>query len=211
VSRSGGVAGPNTARLDALFDHTTRPLRDSVRLQLAGVTLPSIQIAGLNAQMNLGAGASELAVSKVGDSIAGRWLWRSPDVGWQRLASQGTGVGARILDFLWGVVSGVEAVDLEVRFSGSARGPGLGIRSNIGTAISQSLRRQLSTEIAAAESRLRQEIESRVAEPIAEVRGKVSSLQEEVVGRITQQRAALDQVKADLEARIAELRRGIGP
>jgi uncharacterized protein (TIGR03545 family) len=204
-------AGPDI-RVNALLDHVTAPGRDSLAVALSGVSLPAISLSGIGAELQLGRGASSLTLARVGDSIAGRWTWSSSSIEWSRVTPLGaTGPLAQVEQILWRSLTDLQQVDVEVRFSGSARGPRLAIRSNIADQLAQSLRRQLQGEIEAAEQRIRAEIDRHIAEPIAEARGRVTAFQEQAQGLVAERRQQVEEVREQLEARIAELTRGLPP
>ncbi len=144
--------------------------------------------------------------------MSGRWFWRSALVSWERLTDpQVEGVRGRVENLLWRTVSGIRDVEIELRFTGNVAGPSLAIRSNVGTAISNSLRRQLQGEISDAEQQVRARVNGLVAQPMQEARSRLSALEDEVQSLVTQQRSQLDAVKAELEARLGELTRMLPP
>jgi uncharacterized protein (TIGR03545 family) len=212
AARTGGAAGPDAVRLNVLLDHVTENVRDSVSLSLAGVPLPSVSLPALGARLDLGRGVTDLAFSRRGDSVSGRWFWRSPRVSWERLTDQQAGdVRGRVENLLWRAVSGIRDVEIELRFSGNVAGPRLAIRSNVGTAISTSLRRELQGEIADAERQVRARVNTLVAGPMRDARRRLNTLENEVQDLVAQRRVQLDAVKADLEARLSELTRILPP
>jgi ABC-type phosphate transport system auxiliary subunit len=114
-------------------------------------------------------------------------------------------------NLLWRAVSGIRDVEIELRFSGNVAGPRLAIRSNVGTAISTSLRRELQGEIADAERQVRARVNTLVAGPMRDARRRLNTLENEVQDLVAQRRVQLDAVKADLEARLSELTRILPP
>jgi uncharacterized protein (TIGR03545 family) len=212
AARTGGSAGPEAVQLSVMLDHVTENVRDSVALSLAGVPLPSLSLPALGARLDLGRGVTDLAFYRSGDSVSGRWFWRSALVSWERLTDpQVEGVRGRVENLLWRTVSGIRDVEIELRFTGNVAGPSLAIRSNVGTAISNSLRRQLQGEISDAEQQVRARVNGLVAQPMQEARSRLSALEDEVQSLVTQQRSQLDAVKAELEARLGELTRMLPP
>ena len=208
AERSAGATGPDAVRLTAVIDHVTSTIRDSVSLRLNGVSLPSVSLPVLGAEMDLGRGVIELALGRVGDSLNGRWIWKSNDVSWTRTPDAKRG---RVEDILWRTISGLGQVEIEVRVSGRVDGPRLAVGSNVGSAIASSLRRQLRDEIAAAERRVREEVQRLVAPAIADARGRVAALETSVGDVLGDHRVQLDQLRADLESRLRELTRILPP
>ena len=94
-----------------------------------------------------------------------------------------------------------------MQISGNIAGPRLAVRSNVASAISRSLRRELANEIAAAEQGVRDEVERFVAQPIADARASVNEVAATVQRLLTQHQERLDEVKAELEAMLRQLGR----
>ncbi len=203
ASRTEAGSGPDAVHLEAVLDHVTSAIRDSVNLRITGFPLPAVTLPGIGAHMDLGAGVNQLSLVRIGDTVAGQWLWSSSQVSWDR-ASMGSG---RVNDLLWRTLSALRDVQVEVGVSGDLTGPTLSVRSNVASEISRSLRRELATEVAAAERRVRAEVERLVAQPIADARSRVTEVEATVQGLAADYRRQLDQVRADLEARLRELGR----
>ncbi|MCZ6857322.1 MAG: TIGR03545 family protein [Gemmatimonadetes bacterium] len=203
VSRTEAGSGPDAVHLEAVLDHVTSAIRDSVNLRITGFPLPAVTLPGIGAHMDLGAGVNQLSLVRIGDTVAGQWLWSSSQVSWDR-ASMGSG---RVNDLLWRTLSALRDVQVEVGVSGDLTGPTLSVRSNVASEISRSLRRELATEVAAAERRVRAEVERLVAQPIADARSRVAEVEATVQGLAADYRRQLDQVRADLEARLRDLGR----
>ncbi len=203
ASRTEAGSGPDAVHLEAVLDHVTSAIRDSVNLRITGFPLPAVTLPGIGAHMDLGAGVNQLSLVRIGDTVAGQWLWSSSQVSWDR-ASMGSG---RVNDLLWRTLSALRDVQVEVGVSGDLTGPTLSVRSNVASEISRSLRRELATEVAAAERRVRAEVERLVAQPIADARSRVTEVEATVQGLVAQYQQQLDQVKADLEAKLRDLGR----
>ena len=198
ASRTDAGSGPDAVELVAVLNHVRREIRDSLSLRIAGVGLPSVTLPGIGSRMDLGQGVNELVLARTGDSIAGRWLWNASQVSWDR-GSIGSG---RVNDVLWRTLSALRTVDVEVRISGHIAGPRLTVRSNLASEISRSLRRELASEVAAAEQRVRAEVERLVAAPIADATSRVLELETTVQALVAQHQRRLDEVKAELEAKL---------
>jgi uncharacterized protein (TIGR03545 family) len=203
ASRTGAASGPDAVQFVAVLDHVRREIRDSLSLRISGVGLPSVTLPGIGTRMDLGQGGNELALVRTGDSITGSWRWHSANASWDR-GSLGSG---RVNDVLWRTLSALRNVDVEVRVSGPLAGPRLAVRSNVASEISRSLRRELANEVAAAEQRVRAEVERLVAEPIADATSRVRELETAVQALVAQHQRRLDEVKAELEAKLRQLGR----
>ena len=214
VERTGGVVGPSDVSVTAFLDHVSGSIRDSLAVRLQGVSLPRIDLNSLGASLTLGGGTSELSLIRMGDSLSGSWKWMSSNIEWARLADAGSGepgAGAAEQasqfgrDFLWRAVSALEDVEIEVRFSGSVRGPSLSIGSNVGRAVAQSLRRELGREIDRAEQQVRAEVDRLVANRVNEARGSVNALQSDIESRVGVQLNELTTVRRELEQALRRL------
>lgn len=199
--RRAAATGPGTVALSATLDHVTADIRDSVSVRLSEVTLPSVTLPGIGAEVDFGNGVNEINLTRAGDTIAGRVFIASSSALWDR-GTLGTG---RVGDILWNTLSALRDVNVEVRLSGGLTAPHLDVRSNIAGAIAASLQRELRSEVAAAEQRVRNEVNRLVAQPIADATAGVSALETQVRDVVAGHRQRLDEVKAALEARLRSL------
>jgi len=142
-----------------------------------------------------------------GDSIRARWAVRSTHVQWARDSAAGGGGTSPVADILWRTLSGISDLQVDAGVTGTLSQPRLSVRSNLDEAIAARLRAMLGEEVAAAQRRLRAEVDRHVDPAVAPVRGRVASLQTEITGRLAQQRGRLDQAQKDLEGRLRELTR----
>jgi uncharacterized protein (TIGR03545 family) len=201
VSRTDASPGPDAVQFEVVLDHVTPDIRDSGSLRISGFPLPAVTLPGIGAHMDLGEGVNQLTLECVSDTVVGHWLWRSSQVTWDR-ASMGSG---RVNDLLWRTLSALRDVEVEVGVSGDLSGPSLFVRSNVASEISQSLLRELASEVAAAERRVRAEVERVVAQPIADARSHVADVEATVYSLVSDYQMQVDQVKAELEAKLQEL------
>lgn len=216
VTRAAGKVGPREARITGVLDHRLRPVRDSLRARLSGFPLPTMPLAGLGALVELGDGTSELELSRDGDRLGGRWLWRSTAVRWARdttARSQAATPQARFIeDALWRAVERIDSVEVEARFSGSVTRPELAVRTNIADAVAGALKAQLGEEVRRAEQQVRAKVDALVDEKAREARAFADGVRTQAEQRLAEERAKLEAQKAALEARLRELVRipGIG-
>ena len=209
VTRTKGRVGPRDARITGALDHRGAPVRDSVSARFNGIPLPVVPLAGLGASVALGDGFSELLLARVGDTLGGRWLWRSNTVQWTRDSTsqpRATSPAMRLVeDAIWRAVSRVDSVEIEVRFTGSLKKPALAIRTNIANAVGDALRDQLGEEVRRAEEQVRARVDALVDAKVAEARAKGDEVKTEVEQRIAAERARLETQKAALEQKLREL------
>ena len=229
AGRTQGAQGPGGLRIAVVLDHTSTLLRDSVALSVDGIELPAFDLEALDARLDLGLGDASFDLLRVGDEIDARLHWSSDNVRWL-LADTGDGgagtterrtlaeslgnLSGRDLqvgtaawgrNLLWRAVSGLGEVELTMGLSGSIERPSLSVRSNIGSAVAESLRRELGSEIEAAETRLRQEVEARIQPVVQEARSRVDAVQTQLAERVETQRAEIEALRARLEERIDAL------
>ncbi|MDZ7781343.1 MAG: hypothetical protein U5R14_15620 [Gemmatimonadota bacterium] len=233
AGRAESAQGPEGLSLAAVLDHTTETIRDSVSLTLDGIGLPALDLDAFDARVDLGLGNAAFDLRRVGDEIDARMHWSSDDISWLRagaaasdtdddaprtLAQSLSGTSADDLrtgsaewarDFLWRAVSGLDQVSLTMGLSGSLSDPSLSVQSNIGSAVAESLRRELGREIEAAEARLREEVDSRIQPLVQDARSRVETAETQILDRVAAQRAEVEAMRERLEARIDELVPGV--
>jgi hypothetical protein len=215
LERTGGRTGPSDAGVAVLLDHVGLPVRDTLGARLVGIALPTLPLPGLGATVALGSGVTELALTRVGDSVSGRFAWQANAVTWLRdtvVTTTRTSVIRAIEEAIWRAVTRLNAVEIEARFAGSVTSPRLTIHTNIATAIAGALREQLGEEVRRAEAQVRARVDALVEDQVAQARAEADRVRGEALERVGAERARLEQTKAALEARLRELARipGIG-
>jgi uncharacterized protein (TIGR03545 family) len=211
AQRSAGRAGPRNVRVAGLLDHVRAPLRDSVAASLEGFALPNLELPPVRARAALGEGITEISLLRGGGDVNARWLIRSANVAWQRLADSARLVGAArdVDDLVWRTVSGVREMEIEAQIHGTVERPSLSVRSNLGTELARGLRQEIGAKVERAEQLARARVDSVVQGQVAAARQRLSAVQSDVQARVAQERAELDAVRKDLEARLRELTGGI--
>ena len=190
------------------MDHVSPRQREVVSAQAAGVKLPAFAVPSLPYSMDPGRGTSELRFTLVGDTLVGRWAVRTKQLTWKpdsararRLNSMETLV-ARVL-------TGIQELELTADIGGTLREPKLEIKSNLDRQVSERMRSVLGQEIAAAEAKVRAQVNRMVDEKSAPVRAKVDSLRSEGERRVADARTRLDEEKRKLEERLKALGGGV--
>ncbi len=217
LERSGGVRGPRDVSVAALLDHTTRPIRDSLRVRIGNTAFPTIDLPSVRAKIGLGTGTSALELSRVADTLAGVWRWRTDSVTWSRLlpndSARGTGqvVVRAVEDALWRALSSLRAVELDLRLAGSVRSPRVSISSNVGRVVAQALRAEVGRELAQAEQKIRAEVDRQIGAARAAALGKIDNLESDLATRIGIDREQLAVVRGELEQAIRRLTGGVIP
>jgi hypothetical protein len=210
LGRQEGAQGPLGLSLSAVFDHTSETIRDSVTAGLDGVRLPEIDLGRFGGRLDLGLGESTFALRRAGDRLDAQLHWVSTDLGWTRTTGDpqatpelGTVEWAR--DLIWRTLTGVQRVELGMGLTGSIEDPSISITSNLGEAVAASLRRELGDQIAQAEARVRQEVESRIQPLVDDARGRVDAVRTQVADEVQARREETDTLRTRLQARIDEL------
>jgi uncharacterized protein (TIGR03545 family) len=214
VGRSGAARGPTDARIFALLDHARAPIRDSLDVVLSGIGLPSLDLGPLGARLNLGAGTTSLRLQRTGDQIEARWQWRTPNATWERLSGAPTAVDSASIGtrawaeaLLWQAVADIRDVSIDVRLAGDIRRPSLGVSSNVGEVVAQSLRRAVGQQVARAEREVRAQVDALVADEVARANAGVTALGAAVTERIGPQLTELVDVESLLQEEIRRLTR----
>jgi hypothetical protein len=194
-------------RVGALLDHVRPTSYDTAGARLDGVALPALALPGLPFRLEPGRGAVALQVSFRGDTVRARWSLRSDAVAWRRdsLLARGGDV-ERVVGR---VLQGVRALEVEAELRGTLAAPRLAVRSNLDRALAAALREVLGEAVAAAERRLRAEVDRLVEPRSAPVRVRAAELEREVETRMAEHTRRIEQVQRDLEQRLREVTRGI--
>jgi hypothetical protein len=187
-----------------MLDHVHATARDTAGATVQGVRLPVFLLPSLPIRIDPGQGTVQLGFALRGDTIRARWGVRSTHVRWAR---DSAGAASPVADLLWRTLSGISELEVDAGVTGTLTQPRLSVRSNLDEAIAARLRAMLGEEVAAAQRRVRAEVDRQVDPAVAPVRARVASLQTEIGGRVAQQRARLDQAQKDLEHRLRELTR----
>lgn len=200
VQRLAATRGPKEIQVSALLDHVRAPIRDSLSARLRHVALPSLGLPALGGRLALGEGDIDLDLARSGDSLAGRWLWHADQVTWERTAAA---ANTTLEELLWRAASGIRRVEIEVRVSGTVAAPAIGVRSNVGDVVAQSLRQAVGQQVQAAEARVRAQVDSLVGGAVADARDRVgtvtSGVRQEVESRLAEVRQVQEELKAQLQ------------
>ncbi|MGH7529713.1 MAG: hypothetical protein ACREMN_04970, partial [Gemmatimonadales bacterium] len=199
LARASGPA----LRAGVMLDHVRGTPEDTAGVTLESVRLPPIQLPGLPLQLDPGDATVQLGFALRGDAIDARWTIRSSAVTWAR--DTGSARGGDLQELLWRTVSGIRRLEVEARVTGTLREPRLQVRSNLDQAIAERLRAMLGEEVAAAERRLRAEVDRLIDREVGPVRARVTELQAQIAERIARERAPIDEVQRALEERLREL------
>jgi hypothetical protein len=211
----GSEAGPRDVRVGGMLDRTGEVPRDSLSAFLDGVSLPAVPIPQARAELDLGAGAIEIALARTGPDLSGVYRITSDAVRWERAADTSSGGSAPLGSrewaegLLWRSLSTVRNVTIEVRVSGRLSAPRLSVSSNVGDAVSSSLRQALGEEIRRAENRARSEVDRLVGEQVLGARAQLSRLENQVAQRLAEQDRQLGELRLDIEQQLQRIASGV--
>ena len=208
------AASAPSVRIGALADHVRTTSRDTAGAVVEGVRLPAFPLPGLPFRLEPGRGTMGFQLALAGDALRARWTVRAGAVAWPRDTTRAGTIGggegnASIAGIVARVLAGVRELDLSAELGGTIRAPRLAIRSNLDRALSDGLRAVFGAEVAAAERRLRAEVDRVVEEKAAPVRARVQALEREATARVAAERQKVEQVQHDLEQRLREMTRNI--
>jgi len=196
-----GATGPQLAA-GAMLDHVRGVPEDTAGVTVGGIRLPAFQVPALPLRLDPGDATAQLGFNLRGDTVHARWAIRSSNVQWAR----DSGLAHTLVgDLIWRTVSGISNLEVEARVSGTIAHPQLAVRSNLDQAIAARLRAVLGEEVAAAERRLRAQVDAFVNAKVEPVRARVTELQTQVLDQVAQQRARVDELQRSLEQRLREL------
>ena len=190
-------------RLGALLDHVRPTPRDTAAASLAGVTLPALPLPSLPVRLDPGVGTVAISFAVQGDQVRARWSVQSDRVRWTR----DSGGSSPMADLVWRVVSGISTLDVSASLTGSLAVPRLAVSSNLDRALAERVRAVAGGELAAAEGRVRAQVDSLVDPQVAPVVAQVTALGGDATRRLGGQRAQLDDARKALEQRLRELTR----
>jgi uncharacterized protein (TIGR03545 family) len=232
AGRTGGRVGPETVRVGATLNRVGASARDSLSALVAGLSMPTVTLAPLGVDLGLGRGTTELVLRRSGDSIDASMSWESGNVTWRRLSAtpadttadtarspalpsqlslQGVAGAARSSaeGVVWRALEGLRDVRIEARLAGSLARPRLAVGSNVARALADGLQAELGAELRRAEGEVRARVDALVQERVTAAEQAVQGFQSQAQERVAAERARVEQLKRDLEARVRALTGGI--
>lgn len=207
VSGTLGQDGAVGVQLGAMVRRFGSAPRDSLAARLTGVALPVIRFPNLPFGVDPGTSTLHTSFTLTGDRLQGSWEVQSDRVTW--LADSTRLKSASLVETtIWRVISGLTTLRVRADLGGTIEHPTLAIRSNLDDAIAERLRALLGEEVARAERRARQAVDSLVEQQVTAARARVDGLAAQVTDRLPVERGQLDAVHQRLEAEVRRLTRG---
>jgi uncharacterized protein (TIGR03545 family) len=200
VRRNATGGAVDSIRIVGSIDHLGARPRETVTAFAGGVALPRLAVPGLPLAMDPGRGSSQLRFAFEGNRLTGRWTVRSSNLSWvtdstSRRLNTVEGLVARVL-------TGIRELDLTADIGGTLQAPTLSVRSNLDRQVADRLRAVVGEEVAAAQQKVRAQVDRIVEERSAPVKARVEELRAESDRRIADARARLDAEKKKLEDRL---------
>jgi uncharacterized protein (TIGR03545 family) len=207
AAERSSTVGPRDLKVNGTMDRTGAVPRDSLVTLVPGVAIPAFAVPRTGASLDLGdTSVIELALARSGPELRGRWRLTSDAVHWARAGDSATATGpaprigspAWAEALIWRSVAAIPRVEIVARISGPLASPRLALSSNVGDALADTIKRAMGAELERAESQVRARVDSLVAGQVAEVRGRVSALEGQVVGQLGAPRQQLAQLEDEL-------------
>ena len=208
VRRTSRGSDVDSLRVIGSLDHTSARLREVVSAQAAGVRLPAVSIPSLPYTMDPGRGSSEMRFQLDGEQISGRWIVRSLALSWKTDSARSRRLNT-LESLVARVLTGINQLDLTADVSGTLREPRLLVKSNLDRQVADRLRAVAGEEIAAAQAKVRAQVDKLVEEKSAPVKARIAELRAESEHRIADARARLDEEKRKLDERLKALSGGV--
>ncbi len=196
-------------KVDAVVNHLTQRLRDSVNAAARGLRLPAFDLPGIPFRVDPGVGNSALSFVMQGDQLSGRWNVASNQVSW--LADTASRRLNQIEETVWRVVSGLNDLNITADLGGTMSHPRLSLRSNIDQAISARLNAIIGEEVRRAEQKVRAEVDRLVDAQVEPIKREVAAVQTQMRQRIDAERMRLEEVQKQLDTELKRLTGGLAP
>lgn len=207
--RRDGSAGNDSVVVRGEMDHVSANPSETVAAAASGIALPRLPIPQLPYTMDPGRGSSELRFVLAGEQLSGRWAVRSTNLTWVMDSARARPLN-RIEDLVARVLTGIPSLELTADISGTLSAPRLAVRSNLDRQVADRMRAVVGQEVAAAEAKLRAQVNRLVDERTAPVKAKINAVRAEGEQRVADARAKLDEEKRKLEERVKSLSGNIG-
>lgn len=208
IRRNASGTNLDSVRIMGSMDHTGAVPREIVNAHAAGVKLPTLALPALPYVMDPGRGSSELRFVLDGDGLFGRWSVRSTNLAWNLDSTRARRLNP-VETLVARVLTGVRELEVTADVSGSLAAPKLAVRSNLDRQVADRLRAVLGEEVAAAQAKVRAQVDRLVEERSAPVKARISEIRAEGERRVADARTRLDEEKRKLEERLRALGGGL--
>jgi uncharacterized protein (TIGR03545 family) len=208
VARRNARAGADSLRITGSLDHTGATPRDVVTAYMSGVALPSIALPMLPYSLVPGRAVAEMRLRLDGDRLSGSWSVQSSAVTWRPDSARGKPLNS-MESLVARAITGIRDLQLTTEIGGTLQAPTLSVRSNIDRVVAERMRAVAGEEIAAAQAKLRAQVDRLVDEKSAPVKAKVAALRADTDKKLAEARTKLDEERKKLEERLKALTAGV--
>ncbi|HEY8174359.1 MAG TPA: TIGR03545 family protein [Gemmatimonadaceae bacterium] len=208
IRRAAKGSDLDSLRVVGSLDHTGARPREIVNAQAAGVKLPTVSLPALPYSMDPGRGTSEMRFVFDGDQLSGKWVVRSANVTWKQDSSRVRKLNA-LESLVARVLTGVNQLDMTADISGTLKAPRLAVKSNLDRQIADRLKAVAGEQIAAAQAKVRAQVDKLVDEKSAPVKARIGELRADSERRVADARTKLEAEKRKLDERIKALSGGL--
>jgi hypothetical protein len=143
-----------------------------------------------------------------GEQLSGRWVVRSTNLTWKPEASRTRKLNT-LETLIARVLTGVNQLDMTADISGTLKAPRLAVKSNLDRQIADRIKAVAGEQIAAAQGKVRAQVDKLVEEKSAPVKARIAELRSESERRVADARTKLDAEKHKLDERIKALSGGL--
>ena len=208
AARRTVTSGTDSVFVRGEMNHVGARPSETLAAAASGISLPRLPVPSLPYAMDPGRGASELSFVLQGDQLSGRWSVRSSNLKWVPDSARARKLN-KVEDLVVRVLTGIPSLELTADISGTLAAPKLAVKSNLDRQVGDRLRAVLGQEVAAAEAKVRAQVNRIVEEKSAPVKEKINAVRAEGEQRVADARAKLDEEKRKLEERVKSLSGGI--
>lgn len=209
AARRNDASGTDSLVVRGEMNHVGARATETVAAAASGVALPRLPIPQLPYTLDPGRGSSELRFVLEGDRLTGRWAVRSNNLKWVVDSSRARPLN-KVEDLVARVLTGIPSLELTADITGTLAAPRLAVRSNLDRQVADRMRAVVGQEVAAAEAKIRAQVNRIVDERTAPVKARINEVRNEGEQRVADARARLDEEKQKLEERVRSLSGGIG-
>ena len=209
AARRTSSAGGDSLRVSGAMDHVGGSAKETLAAAAAGISLPKLPLPSLPYVLDPGRGSSELRFVLEGDKLSGRWSVRSNNLAWVKDSSRTRPLN-KVEELVARVLTGIPSLELTADVSGSLAAPRLAVRSNLDRQVGDRLRAVVGQEVAAAQGKVRAQVDRLVEEKSAPVKARIDAVRADGEQRVADARAKLDEEKRKLEERVKSLSGNIG-
>lgn len=203
------TAAAPALNIGALIDHVRPTPRDTAGAVVGDVQLPTLALGALPLRLDAGRGTVSLAFALTGDTLRGRWGVHSDALRWVRDSATGGETASPVQHLVEHALTGISSLEITAELRGTIAHPTIAVSSNLDKAIADRIRAVVGEQAAAAEAKLRAQVDSIVEREVAPVRAQVAAASGDVTTRLSEQRGRLEQAQKNIEQRLRELTGGL--